>query len=76
MKVFIAIFFACLAISQPVTADVINGKVVGIVDGDTIDVLDAIGNARATTSPNSGMSKCQLPSLHLSELLPRMRSSR
>lgn len=43
MKVFIAILFACLALSQPVAADVINGKVVGIVDGDTIDVVDASG---------------------------------
>jgi len=43
MKVSIAISFACLAFSLPVAADVINGKVVGIVDGDTIDVLDASG---------------------------------
>lgn len=43
MKAFIAIFFTCLAFSLPVAADIINGKVVGIVDGDTIDVLDANG---------------------------------
>lgn len=41
MKSIIAALLACLTFSLPVAADTINGKVIGIVDGDTVDVLDA-----------------------------------
>lgn len=41
MKSIIAALLACVIFSLPVAADTINGKVIGIVDGDTVDVLDA-----------------------------------
>jgi endonuclease YncB( thermonuclease family) len=41
MKSTIAVILACLVFSLPVAAYTTNGKVVHVVDGDTIDVLNA-----------------------------------